>query len=251
VQLEILNLKKEFVTPTGIFHVFEDVSFSVDRGEIIAIKGNNGCGKTTLLNIIAGFENQTFGSVNWIEKNVKVGVVFQNYGTTLLPWLNVEKNIEIPLLLQRVNKEERKKKIDAVITLLNFNDLPLKNYPHQLSGGQKQRIVIARALINNPDILILDEPFSNLDQKTTNFLQDAILAYSKKHNMSIILVSHEIDHLIYMTDRIISLKGKPSKIDTIFEITLPNIKNRAIFLSDEFESIRNKILKNDYINEVK
>jgi len=246
--ISINNVSKIFDTPTGKIKVLENVCLEIKNKEIIGIRGENGIGKTTLFNIIAGIENSTSGIVKIgnDDKKIKIGVIFQNYNSTLLPWLNVEKNIQIPLTIKGVNKNKKNKKTNEILELLKFDNIPLKNFPNQLSGGQKQKVAIARALINNPDILILDEPFSNLDYKTSLELQDVLLNIHEQRDIAMLLVSHEIDHILYLSDVVYVLKGKPATFSISFKIDIARPRSRQIVFSDTFIELRKKILKFEY-----
>lgn len=247
--LKVDNISKSFDAPDGVKEVLTAIDFSVNKGEIIGIRGENGSGKTTLFNIIAGIENATNGRVS-INKdsdiNFRMGVVFQNYSSTLLPWLNVKDNICIPLKISGLSKVDKEIHLKKVIDLLKFHTLPLKNYPHQLSGGQRQRVAIARALIQEPGILILDEPFSNLDFQTSLDLQDVLQEIHTSTNIAIMVVSHNIDHILYLADRVLVLGGHPSKIVKEFLIDIPRPRKRTVLVSAKFEDIRNKILEFEY-----
>ncbi len=246
--LDIVNISKSFVKEDEYIDILSNINFSLQKGKSIGIRGDNGTGKTTLFNIISGILNFDKGSIskNQNIENPIISVVFQNYNSTLLPWNNVFQNISLPLKLSNENEQTIKNKVNNIIDILSFQDLPLNNYPHELSGGQKQKVAIARALVNKPDILLLDEPFSNLDFKTTIDIQDAILQFKQENELSICLVSHDLDHVMYMTDKIFILKGKPSTIVNSFDVNFNYPRNRQILVSPAFENLRNKILEFEY-----
>jgi NitT/TauT family transport system ATP-binding protein len=250
VALKIAEVSKDFLNNSTVTRVLDNISFELLRGEIVGIRGENGSGKTTLFNIIAGIEKQTSGEVtvfqNDSKEQMRITVVFQNYNSTLLPWLNIENNICISLKILGYPKIERSKKLVEVLEKLNFTNLPLKNYPHQLSGGQRQKVAIARALIQEPDILILDEPFSNLDNSTSFELQDLLQEIHAMNKISILIVSHNIDQVLYLCDRIFILGNRPSTITKEFAIPFTDVRNRDLILSKEFEKYRNKILEFEY-----
>lgn len=249
IVLQVDNISKSFHSPSGVKNVLVNVNLALKEGEVIGIRGENGSGKTTLFNIIAGIENATNGFVainKKLDSTFQMGVVFQNYNSTLLPWLSVKDNICIPLKINGFKNNEKEHRLKRVIEQLKFNTLPLKNYPHQLSGGQRQRVAIARALIMQPDILILDEPFSNLDFQTSLDLQDILQDIHTSSNIAILVVSHNIDHILYLADRVLVLGQHPSTIVKEFKIDIQRPRTRDIFISERFEYLRNKILEFEY-----
>jgi len=250
IALKVDSLSKSYSNHIGKVDVLSNVNFELSKGEIIGIRGENGSGKTTLFNIIAGIDQSSSGKIYFIEDDIhrkpKINVVFQNYNSTLLPWLNVQKNICIPLKLANINKKEQNERLDNILQKLNFSNLPINNFPNQLSGGQKQRVAIARALIQEPDILILDEPFSNLDNSTSLELQDVLQDIHVQYNLSILLVSHNIDQVLYLADRLLVLGNHPSTIIKEFVVPFQRKRERNLILSKEFAELRNTILDYEY-----
>ena len=250
IALKVNNLSKCFHNQIGFSEVLSNISFEVLKGEIIGIRGENGSGKTTLFNIIAGIDNETSGEVvlfqNDQNSKMRINVVFQNYNSTLLPWLNIRKNICIPLKLNNISKTERENKLTELLEKLNFLNLPMDSFPNQLSGGQRQKVAIARALIQEPDILILDEPFSNLDNTTSLELQDVIQEIHTQHKISILVVSHNIDQVLYLSDRILVLGNHPTTIVKEYNIPFKRKRTRELMLTKEFANYRNKILEFEY-----
>lgn len=247
--LEVKNVSMTFKSALRDVTVLSNIRFSLNQGEVIGIRGENGSGKTTLFNIIAGIEKPTSGDVIFQDLpggKLNIGVVFQNYNSTLLPWLNVADNICIPLKIIGLNKNERKERLEKVLSKLKFERLPLKDYPHELSGGQKQKVAIARGLIREPKILLLDEPFSNLDFQTSIDLQEVIQNIKIFDKTSIIVVSHDIDHILFLADRVLILSGHPSTISKEFNVNFSRPGKINILFSEEFESLRNEILEYEY-----
>jgi NitT/TauT family transport system ATP-binding protein len=246
--MEVENISMSFKSSRDA-DVLAGVRFSLHRGEVVGIRGENGSGKTTLLNIIAGIEKPTTGSVGFsrpLNQKLDIGVVFQNYNSSLLPWLTAEDNICIPLKIVGAKKKEIKEKLERVLTRLKFEKLPLKNYPKQLSGGQKQKVAIARGMIREPDILLMDEPFSNLDFQTSLDLQEVIQHIQLVDKTSVIIVSHDLDNVIFLADRIVVLSGHPSTISKEFTIGFSRPRRMDILFSEELKAIRNKILDHEY-----
>jgi len=250
ISLKVENLSKSFSNHIGKVDVLSNINFELSRGEIIGIRGENGSGKTTLFNIIAGIEQSSSGRIYFPDEDIhrkpRINVVFQNYNSTLLPWLNVRKNICIPLKLANINKKEQNERLDNLLHKLDFSNLPINFFPNQLSGGQRQRVAIARALIQEPDILILDEPFSNLDNSTSLELQDILQDIHIQYNLSILLVSHNIDQVLYLADRFLVLGNHPSTIIKEFVVPFKRKRERKLILTKEFAELRNSILDYEY-----
>jgi NitT/TauT family transport system ATP-binding protein len=197
----MLNIKNFSVAFAGVGNepvkILNEINLIVNVGEIVCIRGANGVGKTTLLNAVAGLLSPTTGEINYSGGDASIGYVQQDYTSSLLPWYNALENIAIPLRLKGVDKLTRQQLALKQLEELGFGGLPLDAFPHQLSGGQKQRIAIARALLAGPNMLLLDEPFANLDGRTVRELEEALLVAHTKRNLTIVLVSHDIDSSIY------------------------------------------------------
>jgi NitT/TauT family transport system ATP-binding protein len=220
--IEINNLAKTYYNQKKHnIEVFRNFNFFIPSNQFLTIFGPNGCGKTTLLKIIAGLIDYNFGSIkidgNNIKK-IKVGYIFQNYKQSLFPWRTNLDNIAFPLEIRGV---KRKKSREMVLSFLEkFGiDLPLYSYPYQVSGGQKQLVAIARALIYQPHILLMDEPFGALDYENRIFMQEKILEIWRKSKLTIIFVSHGIEEAIYLADRAIIFSKNPS-LPIIKDITI-------------------------------
>lgn len=244
VEIQICEVAKTFTEKQEQQNILSGINLNVEKGEIVAIRGDNGCGKTTLLNMIAGIEVPTQGQVNFYGTNsetLRIGYVQQDYTSSLLPWFDVLDNIAIPLRLSGVKRSEYRKRAIQLLEELGF-DLKIKKYPHQLSGGQKQRVAVARALIHKPHILLLDEPFSNIDDRSSRELQETLLQRHESDNTTTIFISHELDHCIYLADRVILLRGSPSRVHSQFNIGLMRPRKREIILSSVFTDYRAQIL---------
>lgn len=246
-QMEINHIKKQFVTGDEILDVLEDISFSVKSGDFISIVGGSGCGKSTLLRILAGLEKQTEGSIkkdgiDITAPSVDVGVVFQE--DRLLPWLTVEQNVMFGVS-KKLSKQELQELADKYIELVGLSSSK-KMLPKQLSGGMRQRVNLARALINQPEVLLLDEPFSALDAFTRMSLQDELLNIWKNNKTTIIIVTHDIDEAVYLGQRVVVMSPKPGKIKNIYTIELTHPRERT---SNDFVYYRNKVF-NDFFPPV-
>ncbi len=241
--LVVEHLSKTFYNPEGYFTAVEDVSFSLNDGEFLVLLGPGRCGKTVLLNMIVGIEEKTGGKIyyNGEEKTAirsDFGMVFQSLA--LMPFKTVMENVELPLKLRGVPKEERRKIAQHYIDLVGLQKFE-KSYPHELSGGMKQRVGIARAYTANPSVLIMDEPFGQLDAQTRYAMQNEILRIWEAEKRTVIFVTNNIEEACYLGDRIILLSDCPATIKEVYPIDLPRPRN---MVSPEFLKIRSTISDN-------
>lgn len=218
-----------------------NVSLDIRKGEFISIIGPSGCGKTTLLRLIAGLDRPQAGELTIDGNAIKDvsperGYVFQQGG--LFPWLTVENNIAYGLKARKVFRSN-KDKVGKYINMVGLDGFE-KSYPHQISGGMAQRVAIARALINEPKALLLDEPMGALDSFTRSDLQDKLLELWKENGTTMILVTHDIDEAIYLSDRIVIMTPRPGKISKIIDVGLPRPRHRG---GVEFLALRKSILE--------
>lgn len=225
---EVKNIGKSFEDSQGkVTHVLKKIEFELNPDEVVAVIGPSGCGKSTLLRIIAGLISPTTGEILYHNKKLEglmpsVSFVFQNFA--LYPWMTVQENIEMALKAIKEPTEEIKKKTKEAIALIGLDGFD-NEYPREISGGMKQRVGIARALVRNPEMLFMDEPFSNLDTFTAEALRAEVLkiwADKKWGIKSILLVSHDINEVAYMADRIIVLSTEPGAIYAILENKIPH-----------------------------
>lgn len=220
--------------------VLNDFNLNIEPGSFVSLIGPSGCGKSTLLRIIGGLEKNHEGKVyldgELITKaGADRGFAFQ--GSNLFPWFTVEQNIAFGLKARNIYKE-KKQDVKDIIELVGLKGFE-KSYPHQLSGGMQQRASLARALVGHPKVLLLDEPLGALDAFTRMNLQDEILRIKDEYKMTMIMVTHDVDEAIYMSDKIIVMSARPSKIEDILDIDLPKPRAR---IQDTFAIYRNKIL---------
>lgn len=242
--LSINNLSKSFSDKNGEHQVFNNLNLEIAKGDFIGLVGNNGTGKTTLLNIMAGIENFDQGKIlinNKSPKKAKIGYVFQNYGETLFPWMKVIENIALPLKIQGRGNRECDQLVKRFCTD-NHLVVDYEEYPYHLSGGQQQQVVIARSLIDNPDLVLMDEPFSSLDHHTSLKFQHKILELWQTLQKTIIFVSHRIDEAIYLSKRIIVLGNSPAEIIDDFENPLPYPRQIIDLSTEKCNFVRRRIL---------
>jgi NitT/TauT family transport system ATP-binding protein len=240
--IEIKNVSVEFQQNKQLFLALNDVSLNIVEGEFICLLGSSGCGKTTLLNAIAGFEKASAGSIKIDGKEVKKPnaqhtFLFQNYG--LLPWRTVQSNVELGLENRKISKDERQKISDKYINLVGLDNFK-KSHPSHLSGGMQQRVAIARALAVDPKILFLDEPFGALDVITRANMQDEIVRIWQTYKKTVIFVTHDIDEAVYLADRVVIMKPNPERIKAIVSVNLGRGRNRT---GEDFLRIRDNILE--------
>ncbi len=240
--IEIQNVFRTYIdTNDNKLETLNDLSLSVREGEFLSIIGPSGCGKTTLLRLLAGLDVPNSGKLKISGHEIKSpdperGYVFQQ--GSLFPWLTVEKNIASGLRARGVYKEQ-KADVSRYINLIGLNGFE-RAYPHQISGGMAQRVAIARALINRPAALLLDEPMGALDSFTRADLQDKLLELWKQDGTTMILVTHDVDEAIYLSDRIVIMTPRPGKISDILDVQLPRPRQRG---DADFLGLRKIILE--------
>jgi len=241
VTLVIENLIKKFPKEDTELTAIENFNMVVKDEEFVCILGPSGCGKTTILRIIAGLEAKTSGSIRLDDREITGpgqdrGMVFQEFA--LFPWRTVQKNVEFGLEIKKVPKEERTRIANDFITLVGLKGFE-NSYPFQLSGGMKQRVGIARALANNPEVLLMDEPFGALDAQTRNLMQRELLRIRQQTKKTIVFITHSVDEACFLADRVVVMTGRPGAVKEIFVIDAPQPRDRA---SVEFANLRKRIL---------
>ena len=217
-------------------HALKDVSFTLKKGELLTVLGPSGCGKTTLLNIIAGFLNPTSGSINLDEKEingpgVERGMVFQQ--GALFEWLTVSQNVDFGLRMRKENPQKSKKLVDEwleIVGLQGFGDTPT----YQLSGGMQQRVALARCLINDPDLILMDDPLGALDALTREKMQSLVLKIWKETGKTIVLITHSVEEALLLGERLFVMAPRPGRIYK--EYTLPFA---SMGLEKDLRSIKN------------
>lgn len=246
LSLEIKHLNKRFNVDGKDVEILKDINLEIKKGEFITIVGHSGCGKSTLLKIIAGLVGYNDGEVIRNGRPVKgpdtdCGMVFQEH--RLLPWLKIKDNIGFGL--KKSDKQKWNESVQKQIELVKLNGFE-NAYPSQLSGGMSQRAAIARGLVSNPDILLLDEPLGALDALTRVQMQKEILRIWKEEGTTMIMVTHDIDEAIYLANRVIVMSARPGEIKEIIKIDSTNAKVRG---SSEFTYYKNKVYKHFFEDE--
>lgn len=245
--LDVQSFAKRYQSRNTVTEAVHDVSVSVQEGEILAIVGPSGCGKSTLLRCIAGLDQPSAGQIKMkgtliTEPPEDMGVVFQDYSRSLLPWMTVSRNVCLPLDYKVDNANEReastRRALDAV-GLSKFAD----HYPWQLSGGMQQRVAIARALAVNPSLLLMDEPFASVDALTRAELEDLLLQVWRDFEVTIVLVTHDIDEAVYLADRVLILSRPPSTVAAVVNIDLARPRNQLNTKANtRFAQLRTEVL---------
>jgi len=224
VSLELINLGKRYVSREDGKEVeaLRDVSLKIEEGELVAIMGPSGCGKTTLLRIVSGLEKPSQGRFLIGGEEVKepwwqVGLIFQEFA--LFPWRTVMENIEFGLEMKSIPPGERREKAAEYVTRFGLSGFE-KRYPKELSGGMRQRVAIARTLVNDPKVVLMDEPFGALDSQTRTTQEEFLLQLWRGTKKTILFVTHNIDEAIFLGQRVIGFSKRPGRIKKIFPVLL-------------------------------
>jgi len=244
--ISVESVHMEYSTPGGTKKVLSDISFELPRGSFASIVGPSGVGKTTLLRLLTGLMTPTSGAIKFKGSTVTtppkgLSVVLQDYTRSLMPWLTVEKNIALPLRKSGLSKKQIAEAIEVVLEEVGLSGNQ-KNYPWQLSGGMQQRVAIARAIVMKPELLIMDEPFASVDAQTRFDLEDLVLKVRDDFKITTVMVTHDIDEAVYLSDFVIVLYGTPAKVKEIIKVDLPFPRNQiATRGSKKFSDLRTKI----------
>ncbi len=229
------------VTKTfGSVTALDGVDFEVVRGEFVVVVGASGCGKTTLLNLFAGFERPTAGRVMLHGEDIdgvepRCGMVFQNYA--LFPWLTVAQNIDFGPAARGQSNPERVDALIRTIGIGGFHD----HYPSQLSGGMKQRVALARTLANDPEVLLCDEPFAALDAMTRQVLQEELSRIAREQEKTVVFITHSIDEALLLADRIVVMSARPGRIKRTLHNDLPRPRTVQLQLTPRYLELKQEI----------
>jgi NitT/TauT family transport system ATP-binding protein len=241
-QIELRNITLNYDSGENPVMALQDVSFSVEPAEFLCVVGQSGCGKTTMLNIAAGFLKPTKGEVviggrAVTGKGLDRGVVFQDFAQ-LFPWRTAQRNVEFGLEMKGIAKEEREEIALRFLKLVNLEKFA-RSYPHELSGGMQQRVAIARALAYNPAVLLMDEPFAALDALTREEMQRFLVDVWRETKKTVIYVTHNVAEAVYLADRVIVFSPHPGTVKAQVKITLPRPRDT---LSIEFLEYQKQIV---------
>jgi len=248
-EMTIKKLGKTFLVDKGEVEALKNINLTIDKGQFITIVGSSGCGKSTLLRIIMGLESIDSGSIYMdgievTDVGIDTSMVFQE--SRLLPWFTIEQNVAFGITNNNMfTRNQRKERIRELLELVGIEKFD-KVYPHQLSGGMQQRASIARALISNPKVLLMDEPFGALDALTRIKMQQEILKIWQREHTTMLLVTHDIDEAIYLGDKVVVMSDRPGTIRNTFNVDLPRPRDRD---SSDFVEIHKKIYKNFFTKE--
>ena len=244
IKLSVRNLTRTYEETNEPVEALRDVNLEVAESEFVMIVGPSGCGKTTLINIIGGLDHATRGEVLLDGRAVSGpgadrGMVFQGY--SLFPWLTVRKNVEFGLKMKGVSKAERARQSQKYIELVGLTGFE-DALPRQLSGGMKQRVAIARTLANEPEVLLMDEPFGALDAQTRVVMQELLADISRRTGTTILFITHDIDEAVLLGDRIYVMSRRPGTIRDVLTVNIPGERSHNSLVLPEFLDTKKKIM---------
>ena len=242
--IEVRNVGQIFKTTTQDVVALQDVSLDIKPGRFVVLVGPSGCGKSTLLMMMAGLREQTSGSITISGAPIpkpdpnRVGVVFQE--ASLFPWLTAEENVEFPLALRRVGKKRTPRQGAGCPETRRPRRFG-KRHPHELSGGMKQRVSIARGLVQDPPVLLMDEPFAALDEQTRMTMGDELLRIWAATGKTVVFVTHSLTEAVYLADEVIVMSPRPGRIVDHLQVTLPRPRTYEMLSGDAFGTLRDRI----------
>ena len=242
--IQVQNVGQVFRTSGTDVVALSDVSLDIKPGRFVVLVGPSGCGKSTLLMMLAGLRQQTSGSILINGTPIpapdpnRVGVVFQE--ASLFPWLTAEENVEFPLALRGVSRAERRAKAEEMLKLVGLEGFG-KRHPHELSGGLKQRVSIARGLVQDPPVLLMDEPFAALDEQTRMTMGDELLRIWAATGKTVVFVTHSLTEAVYLADEVAVMSARPGRIVDLLQVQLPRPRTYEMLSGDAFGSLRDRI----------
>jgi NitT/TauT family transport system ATP-binding protein len=242
--IEVERVGHVYAGPDGGVPALTDISLTVGSGRFVVIVGPSGCGKTSLLMMMAGLRRQTEGEILCHGRPIpdpdpeRVGVIFQE--ASLFPWLTTLSNIEFPLSLRGTPRDERRRRSQAMLTLVGLEGFG-ERYPHELSGGMKQRVSIARGLVQDPPVLLMDEPFAALDEQTRMTMGHELLRIWSMTRKTVVFVTHSLTEAVYLADEVLVMSARPGRIIDRMEVTLPRPRTYEMMATDVFGRLRDRI----------
>jgi NitT/TauT family transport system ATP-binding protein len=252
--IEVKSLRKEYLRDGNSHLAIKDVSIEVQSGERLAIVGPSGAGKTTLLRCISGLQPLTSGTALFkgepiVKPPADLAIVFQDYRSSLFPWMTVSANVLFPLKYRNLTRAERTRLVEESLTSVGLAGYETR-YPHELSGGMQQRVAIARALACKPEMLLMDEPFASVDAQTRLALEDLTLDLCARYRMTLILITHDIDEAVYMSDRVLILSTSPAIVIENMPVELPKVRDQLTTKSlAHFAEARRRVYEKIHVGE--
>ena len=243
IELEDVSKTYDANKRDGGVEAVRNVSMHVGSGEFVSIVGPTGCGKSTLMEIVAGLTDSTAGEATIAGEPVTgprrdVGVVFQKDST--FPWRTILENVEFGLQMHGVTYDERRERSRDVIELVGLSGFT-DTYPNELSGGMRQRVAIARTLVMNPTVMLMDEPFGALDEQTRIMLGDELLSIAAETEQTTLFITHSINEAIHLSDRVVVMSARPGQIKEIVEVDIPRPRNTDVFGSERFNDLSEQV----------
>jgi NitT/TauT family transport system ATP-binding protein len=242
-KLVVEGVSKSFGRRDKEVQALADVHLHVGRGELVCLLGTSGCGKSTLLSIIGGLEQPTTGEIR-VDNDLVIGpgsdrgMVFQAY--SLFPWATVYRNIEFGLELAKMPKAQRAERVSELLGIMSLGEFA-DRLPRELSGGMRQRVAIARALAPEPDLLLLDEPFGSLDAQTKRAMQDFLLTVWQRTGATILMVTHDVDEAIYLSQRIYVLTPRPGRVAEVIDVPFGRSRGASIKRDPRYLDLRDNL----------
>ena len=242
--VEVAGLSHVYAGREGAVPALENIDLTVEPGRFVVIVGPSGCGKTSLLMMLGGLRAQSTGTILCDGRPIskpdpeRVGVVFQE--ASLYPWLTAVENVEFPLLLRHTPKDERRARAESMLALVGLENFGGR-YPHELSGGMKQRVSIARGLVQDPPVLLMDEPFAALDEQTRMTMGHELLRIWSQTNKTVVFITHSLTEAVYLADEVIVMSARPGRIIDRVTIDLERPRTYQMMATDRFGQLRERI----------
>jgi NitT/TauT family transport system ATP-binding protein len=243
ILIQLIEVTREFHSRKATVVAVSDFSLDIQKGEIVTLVGASGCGKTTVLNMIAGFIPPTSGQILLDDKPItriepRCGMIFQTYA--LFPWLTVSENVAFGQRMSGVPRRVRRIEARKYIEMVGLDEFEY-SFPGELSGGMRQRVALCRVLANKPDILLCDEPFAALDAMTRQIMQQELLSIVSRSGQTVLFVTHSIDESIILSDRIVVMSARPGRVKEVYNIDLPHPRKIEVQLTDQYLDLKRNI----------